>query len=452
MVQTNQVLLTLPFNPTIEAPPIPGASTPSSLERDIRTTTLSNGIKVITETMPHVRSVSVGVWVGSGSRRETPHQNGVSHFIEHMLFKGTATRSAEDIARSVDSIGGNLDAFTAKEMTCFNTKVLDEHLPIAMDVLSDLVLNPRFDQEDIDKEKGVVLEEIKMDADSPDYLVHEIFSSNFWKDHALGRPILGTRETVKALSRDTIHDYYRTVYTPENLLITAAGNLTHERLVALASERFEKLKPAGDIPVEPVPATHARVSLRSKKELEQVHLCLGVPSYPIPHEDRFHCYVLNTVLGGGMSSRLFQNIRERQGLAYSVYSDLSPYTDTGCLMVCAGTSVESVRKLVDSVLKEFTELKQNEVPHEELRRAKDHLKGSLMLSLESTSSRMSNLARQEMHFKRFFSLDELVESIEKVTAADVQRIAQIFFEQKQIALTILGNLDGLKIGRDDLVC
>jgi predicted Zn-dependent peptidase len=442
----------LPFNPTIEAPPIPGAATPSSLERDIRTTTLSNGIKVITESMHHVRSVSVGVWVGSGSRREAPHQNGVSHFIEHMLFKGTATRSAEDIARSVDSIGGNLDAFTAKEMTCFNTKVLDEHLPIAMDVLSDLVLNPRFDQEDIDKEKGVVLEEIKMDADSPDYLVHEIFTSNFWKDHALGRPILGTRETVKALSRDVIHDYYRTVYTPENLLLTAAGNLTHERLVGLASERFEKLKPAGDIPVEPVPATHARVALRSKKELEQVHLCLGVPSYPIPHEDRFHCYVLNTVLGGGMSSRLFQNIRERQGLAYSVYSDLSPYTDTGCLMVCAGTSVESVRKLVDSVLKEFTELKQQTVPAEELRRAKDHLKGSLMLSLESTSSRMSNLARQEMHFKRFFSLDELVESIEKVTAADVQRIAQIFFEQKQIALTILGNLDGLKIGREDLVC
>jgi predicted Zn-dependent peptidase len=452
VVQTNQVYLTLPFLPTIEVPPDAATPIPTTLVRDIRTTTLSNGIKVITETMPHVRSVSVGVWVGSGSRRETPEQNGVSHFIEHMLFKGTATRSAEDIARSVDSIGGNLDAFTAKEMTCFNTKVLDEHLPIAMDVLSDLVLSPRFDQEDIDKEKGVVLEEIKMDADSPDYLVHEIFSSNFWKDHALGRPILGTRETVKALSRDVIYDYYRTVYTPENLLLTAAGNLTHERLVGLASERFEKLKPAGPVPVETAPATHARVALRSKKELEQVHLCLGVPSYPIPHEDRFNCYVLNTVLGGGMSSRLFQNIRERQGLAYSVYSDISPYTDTGCLMVCAGTSVESVRKLVDSVLKEFIELKQVTVPDEELRRAKDHLKGSLMLSLESTSSRMSNLARQEMHFKRFFSLDELVESIEKVTAADVQRVAQTFFEQKQIALTILGNLDGLKIGREDLVC
>lgn len=440
----------MPFTPTIEAPP--ASPMPASLDRDIRTTMLSNGIKVITETMSHVRSVSVGVWVGSGSRRETPEQNGVSHFIEHMLFKGTSTRTAEDIARSVDSIGGNLDAFTAKEMTCFNTKVLDEHLPIAMDVLSDLVLNPRFDSEDIGKEKSVVLEEIKMDADSPDYLVHEIFSSNFWKDHSLGRPILGTRDTVKALTRDVIQDYYRTVYTPENLLVTAAGNLSHERLVGLAAQRFEKLQPAGPAPVETPPVTQARVALRSKKELEQVHLCLGVPSYPIPHEDRFHCYVLNTVLGGGMSSRLFQNIRERQGLAYSVYSDISPYTDTGCLMVCAGTSLESVRRLVDSVLKEFTELKQNLVPAEELRRAKDHLKGSLMLSLESTSSRMSNLARQEMHFKRFFSLDELVESIEKVTAADVQKVARIFFDQQQIALTVLGNLDGLKIGREDLVC
>ena len=424
----------------------------TGIERDIRTTELPNGIKVITEAMPHVRSVSVGVWVGSGSRREVHEQNGVSHFIEHMLFKGTTTRTAEDIARSVDSIGGNLDAFTAKEMTCFNTKVLDDHLPIAMDVLSDLVLNPRFDQSDIDKEKGVVLEEIKMDADSPDYLVHEVFSSNFWKDHSLGRPILGTRDTVKALSRNVIDDYYRSVYTPENLLVTAAGHLSHDRLVDLAAHRFDKLRPDERRSASPAPVTHARIVLRQKKELEQIHICLGVPSYPIAHEDRFHCYVLNTLLGGGMSSRLFQNIRERQGLAYSVYSDINPYTDTGCLMVCAGTSLESVPKLIGSVMKEFTELKQTLVPAEELRRAKDHLKGSLMLSLESTSSRMSNLARQEMHFHRFFSLDELVDSIEKVTAEDVRKVAQTFFDQKLIALTVLGNLENLKIDREDLVC
>lgn len=429
------------------------AAQPSSnIERDILITTLPNGIKVITEAMAQVRSVSVGVWVSSGSRRETPEQNGISHFIEHMLFKGTTNRSAEAIARSVDSIGGNLDAFTAKEMVCFNTKVLDEHLPVAMDVLSDLVLNPAFREEDIEKEKGVILEEIKMDADSPDYLVHEIFSSNFWKDHSLGKPILGTRETVKRFDQALVRDYYGSVYTPANLLITAAGNLTHERLVQLARERFESLPVREPEPPQAPPATHARVSLRSKKDLEQVHVCMGVPSYPIPHKDRFACYVLNTMLGGGMSSRLFQNIRERQGLAYAVFSELNPYSDTGCLSVYAGTSLESARKVVESILREFSDLKQQLAPAEEVRRAKDHLKGSLMLSLESTSSRMSNLARQEMHFQRFFSLDELAESIEKVTAEDVQRIAQTFFDQKQVALTILGNLDGFRIGREDLVC
>jgi len=421
-------------------------------DRDIRTTALPNGIKVITEAMSHVRSVSVGVWVGTGSRQETPEQNGISHFIEHMLFKGTSNRSAEEIARSVDSIGGNLDAFTAKEMVCFNTKALDEHLPFAMDVVSDLVLNPLFEAEDIEKEKGVILEEIKMDADNPDYLVHEVFSSNFWKDHPLGRPILGTRETVKKFSQQAIRDYYSSVYTPDNLLLTAAGNLTHERLVDLARERFAAVKPGPPLPAIPPPVTHARISLKSKKELEQVHVCLGVPCYPISHEDRFICYVLNTVLGGGMSSRLFQNIRERQGLAYAVFSELNPYLDTGCLAVYAGTSLESAKKVVASVLNEFSELKQNRVPDDELRRAKDHLKGSLMLSLESTSSRMSNLARQEMHFKRFFTLDELVESIEKVTADEVQRVAQDFFRQDHVALTVLGSLEGFKIGREELVC
>jgi predicted Zn-dependent peptidase len=424
----------------------------SAIDRDILTTTLPNGIKVITEAMPHVRSVSVGVWISSGSRRETAEQNGISHFIEHMLFKGTANRSAEAIARSVDSIGGNLDAFTAKEMVCFNTKVLDEHLPVAMDVLSDLVLNPAFREEDIEKEKGVILEEIKMDADSPDYLVHEIFSSNFWKDHSLGKPILGTRETVKRFNQAVVQDYYRSVYTPANLLITAAGNLTHERLVKLARERFEALAVRPPEPAQAIPTTHARVSLKSKKDLEQVHVCLGVPCYPIPHKDRFACYVLNTMLGGGMSSRLFQNIRERQGLAYAVFSELNPYSDTGCLSVYAGTSLESAKQVVESVLKEFTDLKQQLAPAEEVRRAKDHLKGSLMLSLESTSSRMSNLARQEMHFQRFFSLDELAESIEIVTAEDVQRVAQTFFDRKNVALTVLGNLDGFKITRDDLIC
>jgi predicted Zn-dependent peptidase len=415
-------------------------------------TTLSNGVRVITEAMTHVRSVSVGVWISTGSRRETARQTGISHFIEHMLFKGTTSRSAEDIARSVDSIGGNLDAYTAKELVCFNTKVLDEHLSLAFDVLADLVLHPRFDAEDIEKEKGVVLEEIKMEADSPDYLVHEIFSSNFWKDHPLGRPILGTDETVKAFDRDAIQAYYRAVYEPANLLITAAGNLTHQRLVDLASRHFESLAPGAPAVEDRVPSTHARISLRNKKSLEQVHLCLGVPSYPLPHQQRFACYVLNTLLGGGMSSRLFQNIRERQGLAYAVFSELSPYRDTGCLSIYAGTSIASTPKVVEAILKEFRDLKEQPVADEELCRAKDHLKGSLMLGLESTSSRMSNLARQEIYFRQFFTLDELVESIGSVTAGDVQAIAQSFFNPGQIGVTVLGKLEKFKLVREDLAC
>jgi predicted Zn-dependent peptidase len=415
-------------------------------------TTLANGVRVITEAMPHVRSVSVGIWVGSGSRRETGDYNGIAHFIEHMLFKGTTRRSAEDIARSVDSIGGNLDAFTAKELVCYNTKVLDQHLSQAFDVLADLVLHPRFLEEDIEKEKGVILEEIKMEADSPDYLVHEIFSANFWKDHPLGKPILGTPQTVKRFDQEMIRSFYSAVYAPANLVVTAAGNLTHDGLVALAREHLESLPPGPPAPADQPPSTHARIALRNKKALEQVHLCLGVPSYPLPHEERFACYVLNTLLGGGMSSRLFQNIRERQGLAYAVFSELNPYRDTGCLSIYAGTSSESARKVVSSITQEFRALKNDPVPDEELRRAKDHLKGSLMLSLESTSSRMSNLARQEMYFQRFFSLDELVDYIESVTAADVQRIAQTFFDSKQIALTMLGNLENFKMGREELAC
>ncbi len=291
--------------------------------RDIETTTLANGVRVITEHMAHVRSVSMGVWIGTGSRSETPDENGISHFIEHMVFKGTTNRSAEDIARSVDSIGGGLDAFTAKEMVSYNTKVLDEHLPLAFDVLADMVRNPLFRDEDIEKEKGVILEELKMEVDNPEYLLHEIFSSNFYKDHPIGKPILGTKDTVKNFDREKIHHYYRRYYSPKNILITAAGNLQHERLVDLARQHFEDLKVHGSLSPDPPPVPHARLVFRNKASLEQTHMYMGVPAYPLPHELRFACYALNTVLGGGMSSRLFQNIREKLGLAYAVYSELA---------------------------------------------------------------------------------------------------------------------------------
>lgn len=428
------------------------ASSTLSTVRDVEVTTLSNGIRVITEQMPHVRSVSMGIWIGTGSRRENAEENGISHFIEHMVFKGTKNRSAEEIARSVDSIGGGLDAFTAKEMVSYNTKVLDEHLPLAFDVLADLVRNPLFREDDIEKEKGVILEELKMEVDNPEYLLHEIFSSNFWKDHPIGKPILGTKDTVQKFHREMLHEYYTRIYSPANILITAAGNLRHDHIVELTRSHFEGLRITEAVPEDRSPVPHARLVFRNKSSLEQTHLYLGVPSYALPHEDRFVCYVLNTLLGGGMSSRLFQNIREKQGLAYAVYSELNMYRDAGCLAIYAGTSLESARKVVDSIMHEFRDLKENLVSAEELRRAKDHLKGSFMLGLESTSSRMGNLARQELYFKRFFSLDDMVESIEKVTAEEVQRLAREFFEAKNITLAVLGNLGDFKIKREELAC
>jgi len=420
--------------------------------RNIRRQVLANGLTVITEQMSHIRSVCIGIWLKSGSRNEDSEWNGISHFIEHMVFKGTETRSAEAIARQVDSIGGNMDAFTAKECICFNIKVLDEHLPLAMDVLSDLVLHPVFDQSDIARERGVILEEIKMDEDSPDYLVHEIFTQSFWKDHPLGKPILGTRETVRRFERPVVARFYDAHFAPGNVIVAAAGNLDHKRFVELVARYFEHMKPAKNGLQSPPPKTFSRINLRNKKSLEQVQICVGVPSHPIAHERRYASYILNTLLGGGMSSRLFQNIRERQGLAYAIYSDLNPYRDTGCMCVYAGTSRASAIKVVESVIGEFCALKSAPVPEEELRRSKDQLKGSLMLSLESSTARMSNLARQEMYFDRFYSLDELIERIEAVTADNLQQTANEFFRTGEIAVTILGNLNGLKLTRGQLAC
>lgn len=421
-------------------------------DRDIKVTTLSNGVRVITERMAHVRSVSMGIWIGAGSRREQPQENGITHFIEHMVFKGTTNRTAEEIARSVDSIGGGLDAFTAKELVSYNTKVLDEHLPLAFDVLADLVLNPLFRAEDIEKEKSVILEELKMEVDNPEYLLHEIFSSNFWKDHAIGKPILGTKDTVRSFHREMLQEFFIRTYSPGNILITAAGHLDHAQLAALAAERFEPLRIVKQTVVDPAPIPHSRLVFRNKTSLEQTHMYMGVPSYPLPHEERFTCYVLNTVLGGGMSSRLFQKVREQQGLAYAVFSELSMYRDTGLLAIYAGTALETASQVVKAIMHEFRDLKEHLVPADELRRAKDHLKGSFMLGLESTSSRMSNLARQEMYFKRFFTLDEMLESIEAVSAEGVQKVAQDLFQSKNITLAMLGNLGEFKLRREDLVC
>jgi predicted Zn-dependent peptidase len=366
-----------------------------------------------------------------------------------MLFKGTTTRTAEDIAQAIDSIGGQLDAFTAKEYASYYIKVLDEHLPLAIDILSDIVMNPAFSAEDIEREKKVVVEEIKMVEDTPDDLVHELFTQGFWADHPLGRPILGTRETVESFSADLLRQYFHHAYTAKNLIISAVGNLEHERVRELVEARFGSVPTMGETLHEEAPTVEPKILIRNK-ELEQSHVCLGASSYPQNHDDRYSSYVLNTLLGGSMSSRLFQNVREKRGLAYAVFSGLSAYRDAGSFTIYAGCSNEAVGEVIDLVVEELRGVKQTPVPDAELQRAKDHLKGSLMLSLENTASRMSHLARQEIYFDRQFGLDETLQGIERVTTSEVQRVAVDLFKNGSLAATVLGNVNGLRIPRERL--
>ena len=399
--------------------------------------------------MTQVRSISIGVWLTRGSRHESAERGGIAHFVEHMLFKGTGTRSAEDIAQAIDSIGGQLDAFTAKEYASYYIKVLDEHLPLAIDILSDIVRNPAFSPDDIEREKKVVLEEIKMVEDTPDDLVHELFTQGFWENHPLGRPILGTKETVESFNAELLRDYFKNVYTAKNLIVSAVGNLEHERVRELVEEKFGSLIQRGEPARDQAPRVVPKILVRNK-ELEQSHLCLGVGSYPQNHDDRYSSYVLNTLLGGSMSSRLFQNVREKRGLAYAVFSGLSAYRDAGSFTVYAGCSNEAVGEVIDLIVEELRGVKQTAVPEAELQRSKDHLKGSLMLSLENTASRMSHLARQEIYFDRQFGLDETLQGIEQVTTRDVQRVATDLFQNGSLAATVLGNVNGLHIPRERL--
>jgi len=405
---------------------------------------LPNGLRILTERMPHVRSVSIGVWLARGSRHEPAVQSGIAHFVEHMLFKGTATRSAEDIAQTIDSIGGQMDAFTAKEYASYYLKVLDEHLPLAVDVLSDIVMRPAFTADDIEREKKVVLEEIKMVEDTPDDLVHELFTESFWHNHPLGRPILGTKETVEALNADGLRRYFTSVYTAPNLIVAAVGNITHEQVRDLVMRAFEGLPISSEPLVEEPPKVIPTITVRNK-ELEQSHVCLGTPSYPQDHADRYTSYVLNTVLGGSMSSRLFQNVREKRGLAYAVFSGLSAYRDAGSMTIYAGCANDAVGELIDVVIAELRRMRDEQMPASELQRSKDHLKGSLMLNLESTSSRMSHLARQEIYFDRQFGLDETLEGVERVSQDDIQRVAHELFANGTVAATVLGAVNGLKL-------
>ncbi len=426
---------------------------PAPPERNIRKTTLPNGMLVLTESMAHMRSVSMGVWIGTGSRDEAAPQNGISHFVEHMVFKGTTSRDAKQLARETDAIGGNLDAFTGKETVCFNIKVLDENVPRAMDILADLVLHPTFTPEDVEREQSVILEEIKMDEDNPDYLVHELHVANFWKGDPLARSILGTAKTVSSFDSTAVRAFHTARFTPANMVFSAAGNLEHDSMLALIEQHFGGLK-AGDFNhnASPAPTATPHITLRNKKSLEQVQLCLGVPAPAVDSPERFVLYLLNNILGGGMSSRLFQTVREEAGLAYSIYSELSPFRDTGALNIYAGTSIEKTPEMIELILKELRLLKDEPVSEEELTRAKDQSKGNIILGLESSSSRMSNLARQQMYYRRFITTEEITAEVNRVTAADLQRVARELFLPEQISLTLLGNLGTLKITREQLSC
>jgi predicted Zn-dependent peptidase len=415
----------------------------------IRRETFANGLRLVTEAMPHVRSVSIGVWLTRGSRHEPLEHAGIAHFVEHMLFKGTTTRTAEDIAQQVDSIGGQLDAFTSKEYAGYYVKVLDEHLPLAVDVLADLVSNPVFAPDDIEREQKVVLEEIKMVEDTPDDLVHEIFAQSYWNGHPLGRPILGTPESVSALDQPTLQRYFRDTYVAGNFVVVAVGNLQHDAVRALIEEKLGRTPATGHSAMDSVPVVQPSIEVR-QKDLEQSHVCFGTVALPQNHPDRYAAYALNTVLGGSMSSRLFQNVRERRGLAYAVFSSLSAYQDVGALSIYAGCGNDAVAELVDVVVAEIRHMRRQAVPADELRRAKDHLKGSLMLNLESTSSRMSHHARQEIYRDHADTLDEMLASIERVSVEEVQRLAAQFFDRQPLAVTVLGDVNGLAITTEQL--
>jgi predicted Zn-dependent peptidase len=411
---------------------------------------LPNGLRILTESIPYVRSVALGVWLDRGSRHEGDQWPGIAHFVEHMLFKGTTRRSAEDIAQQVDSIGGQIDASTGKENANYAIKVLDEHLPLAVDILSDLVLHPRFSADDVEREKNVVLEEIKMVEDMPDDLVHELFLQRYWAEHPLGRPILGTAESVSALTAEALRAYFDGAYTADRLIVAAAGHIDAAQVRDLIARAFGDVKASGVSLADRVPTATPHVLIR-QKDLEQSHVCLGVAAYPQRHDDRYIELVLNTVLGGSMSSRLFQNVREKRGLAYSVGSGVSSFRDAGVLSVYAGCANEKVAEVIRVVMAEIELIVRASIDPAELQRAKDNVKGSLLLGLESTWSRAAYLARQEIYFERPYSVDDTIAGIERVTLEDVQRVSRALLSGVPFAVAVLGDVDGLAINPDQLL-
>uniref|UniRef100_E6PC75 Specific processing protease n=1 Tax=mine drainage metagenome TaxID=410659 RepID=E6PC75_9ZZZZ len=410
-----------------------------------RKTVLENGVRVITEAISSVRSASIGLWVDVGSSAEAPHLRGISHMVEHMLFKGTHHRSAREIAEALDSVGGDLNAFTDKETTCYYAKVIDRHVPLAIDVLSDMLTSSLFDPEELRKERNVVLEEIKMYEDAPDDLVHEVFSQQLWEGSDLGAPTIGFPETVGALESSDLHAHLAAHYAPNAVVLCAAGNVDHDEIVALARGALGAQSGKAALPVASAPPVRTALVRRSK-EIEQVHLVLGGPCVSARDERRFALSVAQTILGGGMSSRLFQEVREKRGLVYTITAYGSTYREAGSLAVYAGTSLKNAQPCIDTILDEVDRLASVPVGEEELRQAKEHLKGSMTLGLESTSSRMMRLGRQELIHGREIPQEEIEARIDAVTTEGVLEIASLAFTSQRRALALVGPTTAAEVG------
>ncbi len=407
------------------------------MDQTANKTTLVNGIRILSKKMPHVHSVSMGVWVNVGARDESVAESGLSHFIEHMIFKGTEKRTSFQIAKEFDAIGGHTNAFTSAEHTCYHAKVMDTHLETMVDILSDIFLNSVFDEKEIENERAVILQEIGMVEDSPDEYVHVLSGNNMWGENPLGRSILGTRENVARFDADTIKGFFHRFYQPERIVISVAGNLEHNRFVDLVGPAFESVRPGNGFPERITPNGRCMVNLHHR-DLEQAHVCLGTTGISIADPRRYAYSLMNTILGGNMSSRLFQEIREKRGLAYAVYSFISSYVDTGMFGAYVGVNPKNTYETTLLILKEIGKLKENLVSPNELRDAKEFTKGSLLLASESNDNQMARLAQNEIHFGRYITLQDIVNSIEAVTEGDVLDLAKTLFQPNQFALTLLG--------------
>ena len=419
---------------------------------DQRKTTLANGVVVLSETMPHTRAVSLGVFLRTGSRFERAEQNGLTHFIEHAVFKGTRRRSALQIAKEADALGGNLNAYTGRESVGFHNEVVDTDLRKGFELLADLVLQPAFDETELDKERNVILEEIKMTEDTPDDVLFDIFTENFYVNHPLGRRILGTSDTLATFKGARLADYYQDLFSPANLVIGAAGHLSHDEILALAEQAFGAMpaRAAAAPPAAPAPAQH--LSARHKADLEQAHLVLGAPCPSLVSEEFYATGILASLLGGGYSSRLFQSVREDLGLAYDVSASASQFQDAGYFQLYAATSPDKLNEAIAAIMEEVKRIKAEPVSAEELERTRGKMRTGLILGLETASARLSAMVGGELTERRFIPLAEVVEKVEAVTAEDVRRLANEIFQTEALAGTVIGNLKGYQLKRAQLEC